>query len=193
MAEEKYPYVSQFCLNGGCEGTVALNWKGNRLPTCSWDLGYVKCAHECHDTTRELAKMYAEMGKVYTVPAPVVEAPPAVSTIAATLADIRRPTFAATPSGRLAPGQLESWIYDALPKAQVLSPTPDISEIAFEIQLAHPEYHPSAGAIQAVLERWAKTSYIKLGEKPIRVMQVYEALHVSRRPAQFGMNRPRLG
>lgn len=193
MAEEKYPYISQFCLNGGCEGTVALNWKGNRLPTCNWDLGYVKCTHDCHEITAGLAEMAAELGKTYVMPVPVIESATEVSAIAATLSEIRKPAFQATPSGRLASGQLEQWLYEVL-KSQVLSATPDISELAFEMQLAHPEYQPSAGAIQAALERWSKLSYISLGAKPIRVLQIYQGLHDSRSGPKFGLgNRPRLG
>lgn len=193
MPEEKYPYISQFCLNGGCEGTVPLNWKNNRLPVCPWDLKYIKCKHRCHEITAGLAEMAAEMGKVFTPPtAPAIEVPE-VTAIAATLSEIRKPVFQATPSGRLASGQLEQWLYDVL-KAQILSATPDIGDLAFEIQLAHPEYHPSAGAIQAVLERWAAASYIKLGTKPVRVVEIYQGLHDSRSGPRFGLvNRPRLG
>jgi hypothetical protein len=191
--EENYPYVSQFCFNGGCEGTVPLNWKGDRLPLCPWDLKYVKCTHECHEITAGLAEMAAEMGKIYNPTVAATVAAPEVSAIAATLIEIRKPAFQATPSGRLASGQLEQWLYAVL-KAQVLSATPDISDLAFEIQLAHPEYQPSAGAIQAVLERWAAASYIKLGAKPIRVLEIYQGLHDSRSGTRFSFgSRPRLG
>lgn len=191
MTEEKYPYVSQFCLNGGHEGIIALNFKNNRLPSCNWDLRYAKCTCNCHEITAGLAEMAAEMGKTFAVPSVVVAPTAEVAAIAATLNEIRKPAFQATPSGRLASGQLESWLYDVL-KNPVMSATPDISELAFEIQLAHPEYQPSAGAIQAVLERWSKLSYLKLGAKPIRVLQIYQALHDTRSAPKFG-HRPRLG
>lgn len=191
MPEEKYPYVTQFCLNGGHENIKAFNWKDNMLPSCRWDYGWVKCKCDCHEITAGLAEMAAEIGRVYSVPMAVMEPTPEASAIAATLNEIRKPAFQATPSGRLASGQLEQWLYDAL-KNQVLSSTPDVAELAFEIQLAHPEYQPSAGAIQAVLERWSKLSYVELGTKPIRVLKIYQALHESRSGLKFG-NRPRLG
>lgn len=193
MAEEKYPYISQFCLNGGCEGVIALNKFGTRMPTCGWDLKYIKCTHKCHEITAGLAEMAAEMGRTYSPPPPpVAEQAPEVAAIAAKLVEIRKPLFAETPTGRLASGQLDQLVYEAL-KGPLAGREADVSDLVFEVSLAHRGYQPSPGAIQAVLERWAKLSYVRIAVKPIRVTQVYQALHDSRSGPKFGLNRPRLG
>jgi hypothetical protein len=191
---EEYPYVTQFCLNGGCEGAKKLNMNGTLMPSCSWryvfDFGVTAtCTHECHDVTAGLAAMAEELGKVYVPQMIVAERTVEVAAIAASLAEIRKPEFAATESGRLAPGQLEQWLYDVV-QDRMAGFVVDVSYLAFEIQLRHKGYTPSAGAIQAVLERWASVSYIKLETKPLRIAQVYEALKNVRRTNALG--RPRL-
>lgn len=191
----EFPYVTQFCMNGGCEGVKKLNVNGTLMPSCSWryvfDFGVTAtCTHECHDVTAGLAAMAEELGKVYVPPVVEVVRTPEVAAIAANLAEIRKPEFAATESGRLAPGQLEQWLYEVV-QNRMAGFVVDVSYLAFEIQLRHKGYQPSAGAIQAVLERWANMSYIKLETKPLRVAEVYEAFKMVRRTSNV-LGRPRL-
>lgn len=180
-----YPYITQHCANGGHEGTKNFTAKGSLIRPCNWryvfDFGVVAtCTCHCHEITAGMAAMAEEMGRVYTLPPAVVELDAEVTAIRESLAEIRKPEFDATPSGRLAPGQLERWVLDVVEKGPMPGMQLDIAYIGFEVSLAHREYRPSPGAIQAVLERWAQMHYIKLDTKPIRITQVYASLSVLR-------------
>lgn len=192
------PYVTQWCANGGHDGIKALSFRGTLLPSCQfrYDLGYggiVVCMCDCHADMRAVLAMMEESGR--TVPiqtAVVVERTAEVAAIVESLAAVRKPLFAPTESGRLAPGQLEQWVLDVL-DLEIPGFELTVDYIAMEIALAHPGYSPSHGAIQNVLTGWSDRSYVKLATKPIRVIEKYEGLkQVRLKVAPFG-TRPRLG
>jgi hypothetical protein len=195
--EKKFPYVTQHCANGGHEGAKTLTAKGTMIRPCNWryvfDFGVtVECSCKCHEITAGLAAMVEQMGRTYTMPPTVIEPAAEVEAIRKSLVDIRKPEFDSTPTGRLAPGQLERWVLDVVERKPIGGLIMDINYIIFEVSLAHPGYRPSAGAIQAVLQKWADMHYIKLETKPLRVEQVYESLQTVRQTRPL-VHRPLFG
>jgi hypothetical protein len=200
MSDDKVPpYITQWCANGGHDGIKALNFRGSLLPSCQfrYDLGHgrplVVCMCKCHNDMREVLEMMRSAGKDMPVKQAIVaERTAEVAAIVESLAAVRKPLFAPTDSGRLAPGQLEQWVLDVLDLG-IEGFELTIEYIAMEIAFAHKGYSPSHGAIQNVLQGWADVSYIKLGYKPIRVLEKYEGLKQVRSKVRPFGNRPRLG
>jgi hypothetical protein len=197
--DKKYPYITQFCMNGGHDGVKKLNFRGTLLPSCNfrYDLGYgrppVICMCDCHADMRAVLDMMKAAGKTMPVAAPVqVERSPETSAIAQSLDAVRKPVFAETQSGRLPPGQLEQYVYDVL-QLGIAGIDLTVDYIVMEIMLAHAGYTPSSGAVLNVLRNWDALSYIKLADKPVRIVEKYEALKQVRAKVSLFGSRPRLG
>lgn len=187
---------SGFCLNGWCEGTKAVTYKGDPAPTCKMIL---TCPCKCHDTLDKLFAMteqerlvvessgYAPPKRTYWLPSdepdmilsrtsdpmpPVVIESPAPDLVPATI----ERTFAPTATGRAAKGELESWVNKHCGIWLIDQPgvpcTP--AYLADEIARDQGITPPSVGAISACFERWIKLGYAVVQKKPTRFVAYTE-------------------
>ncbi len=182
-----------FCGIGACEGAHIIGAGGKPLKTCE-EWKYCPC--ECHRMYDQMFQM-SEMSRVlvdnsgyspehsqFWMPsledrvallassravgpiAPVMLESPLPEAIPATL----RRTFAPTPTGRSARGELESWVKDVCDEYLVenyRAPcTPAfVSEAIAKAQGLAPR---SVGAIDAVFKRWEELGFALIGRKPTR-------------------------
>lgn len=179
-----------FCANGWHEGDKAKDWRGNPAPTCKFIL---VCPCNCHDTLDKLYHMtdmervvvdasgYVAPPRRFWMPSddplPALSSPSGSSvpqTIQEGVAGITPPrmdsTFAPTPTGRAARGELESWVQQECDAWLVDSEnelcTP--AYLATVISRAQAVAPPSVGAISAVFDRWVKLGFAKVEKRPTR-------------------------
>lgn len=186
-------YITGFCGNGCCEGTNPKNVFGHPLPTCTqWQI----CSCKCHISIDEMFKLsgmdrtalnhssYVPDRGDFVMPsmeeiianrvpssggatdAPVIVKSELPDAIPATVTR----TYAATPTGRAARGELESqvkWVCDMwIVEAPPWGCTPKY--ISAEIAKKHGIKEPSVGAIDAVLKRWVEIGFATVEKKPTR-------------------------
>lgn len=186
-------YKSGFCGIGAHEGTNPRNVNSHPVPTC---LMWQTCACPCHETFDQMAQLsetirsannfssYTPDKGDFIMPSPTelalqrassnatpstapewLESPDPIN-VPATLAR----SYADTPSGRSAPGELESqvkwacdvWRVDQEGKAC----TP--GWVSAEIGKKYGIKPPSVGAIDAVFNRWLKIDFAVIAKKPTR-------------------------
>lgn len=182
-----------FCAKGWCEGKKALTFRGDPAPTCKM---WRQCGCSCHDDFDMLFQMSGKPREVVyvsdwkpdrsefwmpspedrmallassnvpSVSAPVIIESPAPDVVPATL----RRTYTATPTGRAARGQLESWVKDQcdiwLVEEEEFPCTPKF--ISEEIARTQAIPAPSVGAIGAVFDRWTAIGFAIIERKPVR-------------------------
>lgn len=186
-----------FCYNGWHEGSKAVDWRGNPVPTCEM---FTTCPCDCHTQLGKLFEMtdserilvsvsgyVADKGD-FVMPDPSIVASrynaeddtppvlvesPAPDRVPATLAR----SYAPTASGRAARGELESWVkrhcdvwlieYDGQYEDNPCTPT----YLANEIARAEGINPPSVGAISAVFDRWTKLGFAVTAKKPTRFVR----------------------
>lgn len=195
---------SGFCINGQCEGTKPTSPSGVPMIVCTaWDWCKCKC-HKQISELYEMAGLPRETatnpdyhpkkrdfwlpGDPETMPeeplsssdvvmAPGdMERPPTTppSPARGTLAAVPVRTFAPTPTGRRARGQLE---YD------VLSICRQFADLVFDWEFCTPKLvseqigrqyaiePPSTGAINAVWDRWERLEFATQDKKPSRFVK----------------------
>jgi hypothetical protein len=185
-----------FCGQGLCEGTKAVNYRGQPLSTCK---AIYNCPCTCHDELAKLFKLTGQERQVVDVSGYVPdfggfvmpEALPIVDSFSSSdtsgpviiqsPAPGRVPTriakpFGPTPSGRAARGELESWVEEFcdiwLVEQDVEHCTP--TYLSEEIGRAKGITPPSVGAIDAVLKRWVHLGFATTGRKPTRFIEFTE-------------------
>lgn len=187
------PFLSGFCHSGWHEGTKALDGKGNPAPTCKL---YMTCPCDCHTKLFRLFEItgkerilvdssgYVRPPRNYWMPeddptpilsrgsdvvAPVFIESPAPDRVPATLGR----TFAPTPTGRAARGQLEAWVKTACDVWLVDEPGFPCTPVYLSEEISREEgiAKPSVGAISAVFERWVKIGFAEIEKKPTRFMR----------------------
>lgn len=183
----KYP--TGFCNDGCHEGTKVKSYSGRNMKTCA---NYVTCPCQCHD---DLDKLFSMTGTERIlvdssgyVPEPnefwhPSDDPDYVSSIGdpvdgpldpqgAPVSDARAGggrSYAPTPTGRAARGQLESWVHAAFQVWLVDSDgqfTPNYVQDAIKRTEA---VEASVGAIDAVFKRWEKIRFATMEKKPTRL------------------------
>lgn len=188
---QKYP--TGFCGNGQHEGTKVLSPSGKPMKTCEF---FVTCPCDCH---AQLDKLFVMTGQERilvdasgyqpppheftmpsedpewllsrlgaTVPLVAPENAPTVPPPGSTV-----PAFGATPTGRAARGQLESWVWQTC-KVWIVEQdglcTPQY--ISDEIARREAIDPPSVGAVHAVFERWIKLGFAVIEKKPTRFVRL---------------------
>lgn len=181
------------CLQGWCEGSKAVDWRGNPAPTCKMML---TCPCDCHTM---LDKMFAMTGherlpmdvsgyvpphRDYWMPSDAPDVPldassddPGIPTpetledpLERILATRTERDFGPTPTGRTAKGQLEGWVLAQCDIWVIDKPgfpcTPKwISDHIADDEGVSP---PSVGAVDAVFKRWVKLGFAVIESKPTR-------------------------
>lgn len=112
------------------------------------------------------------------MPNPVTVAPPTIKRDAAgILPPVMDRSFAPTPTGRTARGELEGWVLEQTNGFAVeskLDPTFKAlctpAWIVDEIAKQYGIKPPSTGAVTAVLDRWALIGFATIARKPVRFM-----------------------
>lgn len=198
-SEHMIPYPTGFCQNKNCEGTARKSRSGKPMKTCDW---WKLCPCQCHisfdqmyamaemeravvdnsgyspdrggfvmPTLEERAKMMALSAPRSPV-APVLEESPAPDLVPASI--VR--TYAPTPSGRAAPGELEAWVKRHadiwLVEDEGFPCTPKY--LSEEIAKAEGIKAPSVGAITAIFNRWVSIGFAEIGAKPARFIKYTE-------------------
>jgi hypothetical protein len=187
------PFPTGFCQMGACEGRRKESMSGVMMKTCSW---WQRCPCDCHkiyDTLFGDSEMqrivvdnsgYEPSPSPFWMPSPeeriamlaeahqhkdnaprVIESPmPEV--VPMTL----ERSYNETPTGRLAPGQLEAWVkYHCdvwLVEKERFPCIP--TYLAAEIARKEGIPLPSVGAIAAVFDRWAAIGFAVTAKKPVR-------------------------
>jgi hypothetical protein len=198
------PFKSGFCGNGWCEGIKAKDWRGNPAPTCKF---WETCPCNCHDavsmmfdmagmerilmensgykvdrsqfwmpTDEDRAQWAAERSARSSGPGtsePAVLESPAPGLVPASITR----TFAPTPTGRAARGELETWVNTVcgiwLVEKYKWPCTPlYISETIAKDEGIKP---PSTGAIAAVFTKWSDLGFADIQRKPLRFVSYTEA------------------
>lgn len=176
-------YVTGHCASGACYGSKKQAPSGARFQACQWKYEYrgklIVCTHECHSQFEEMLAMMAEMnggdasalgllgptGEPLTAVTRIDDTPRGVPLSLRPLDLETTKTFAPTPSGRAARGELEEnvraviaahfEVFDHL--------TPQIIGV-----LINKETPPSEGAIHSVLMRWEAKGLATVERKPFR-------------------------
>jgi hypothetical protein len=185
-----------FCGVGHCEGTKPKNWRGDAMPTCTF---WQTCGCDCHVTYDKMFSMsnmerqavdnsgfVPDRGDfkpieiiVRETPSPLSNAPittdgpvyesPAPGVVPAVLAR----SFAPTPTGRAARGELEYDVKRAVDTFIIEEEDGYCTPvwIATEIGKFKGFAPPSTGAVTAVLERWVTYGFAELAKKPTRFVR----------------------
>ena len=199
-AEHMMTYPTGFCQNKDCEGSARRSRSGRARPTCKWwKLCPCKC-HETYDMMFGMAEMerqivdnsgYAPETNLFKMPTfaeraaasasftatqpdtpPVIESP-APDYVPPTLAR----TFAPTPSGRAARGELATWVKTECDIWVIDQPgyhctPPYVAEHIAKTQgFGRP---PSVGAVDAVFKRWEAVGFAVIERKPTRFVKYTE-------------------
>lgn len=188
----KYP--TGHCQVGSHEGVKNLSASGKPMLPCKF---FVTCPCKCHADLDKLFSM-ADMDRVYVdesgyqtppreywLPSdepddvsssgavsdpPRTHEEPSYGASAVAVA----PSYAATPTGRAARGELESWVHDAVQVWLVEQDglcTP--AYVAKEIAKAQ-AVDSSVGAIDAVFKRWVTLGFALMEKKPTRLTGLTE-------------------
>lgn len=188
---KKYPLKSGPCSHSWCEGTRPVSWRGVPVQVCgNWQL----CPCSCHDRVTRLFQLADSPREVMLNPEyrrpertfymPVFGVDYGLSSAlldagAETLDGVKRAplvprepgTFAPTPSGRAARGELESQVYEVVGEWMIQPEglcTPQfVSDEIARVQHVAP---PSTGAISAVFDRWVAYGYAVTAKKPVRLV-----------------------
>ena len=185
-----------YCMIGSCEGTKPKSYLGHPMPTCTF---WRTCPCKCH---KVYDRMFAESGmdrqavdnSGYTVdrggflpieivvretPSVLSSAPvatdgpvyesPAPGLVPAVLAR----SFAPTPTGRAARGELEYDVKRAVDTFIIEQEDGYCTPvwIATEIGKFKGYAPPSTGAVTAVLERWVAYGFAEIAKKPTRFVR----------------------
>lgn len=187
-------YRSGYCGNGQHEGMKPKNHLGEPLKVCIF---FDDCNCKCHEEITEMFKLaglprepqqnpeYLHKDSNFWLPGDDDDTTAAIlsnsggtsphldneSAVVAQQEPVVTPSYAPTPTGRKARGELES---------QVWSVCNDFVAGVFEWPLCLPKLvseeigkrtqdePPSTGAINAVWERWVKLDFCLTGKKPLR-------------------------
>lgn len=190
-ANHLLPMVTGFCNSGWHEGTKPRSPSGKAAPTCK---EYVRCPCDCHTQLWRMFELsqservlvdnsdyLPDSSFVRVALAPVssvsVAFIPGVSNLPAVPespapgivpASVPR-TFAPTPTGRTARGELESWVREI---TDIWAVERDVNctplYVAREIGRVKGVREPSDGAVNAVFVRWEKLGFATFAKKPVR-------------------------
>ena len=185
--------MTGFCGIGAHEGSRTETPGGKKLKTCA-EWKYCPCdCHKMYDQMYSMSEMdrvvvdnsgYSPPHNTYWVPtleervalsassnsvgmiAPVVIESPLPDSVPTTT----RRSFAPTPTGRSARGELESWTKDVCDEYLVENYKAPCTPMYVAEQIGKNEgiKPPSSGAVNAVFERWIKMGFAIIEKKPTR-------------------------
>lgn len=191
--EHMMKFKTGFCENGDHEGTKKKSPSGKSRRTCrDWKV----CPCDCHTTfdrmflisemprtlqdfsgykvdhsefwlpTLEDRVAFNMLSKSPTREPPIVLESPLPTVVPATMTRI----YAATSSGRSAPGELEAWVLKQcsiwLVEQELFPCTPIY--LSIEVGRAEGIKPPSVGAINAIFARWVNLGFAVVQKKPVR-------------------------
>lgn len=184
------PFKSGFCGSGFCEGTKPKAYGGIPAKTCTF---IATCLCKCHDMMDKMFFMsemerivvenpeYQPPVRTFWLPSddpdflisratdtdtPVYVESPAPDLVPATVTR----TFAPTPSGRAARGELELWVKQACDVWLIDQPGTPCTPTYIAEDIAHDQgiIPPSVGAITSVFNRWSELGFAVIDKKPTR-------------------------
>lgn len=193
--EHLLKYKTGFCANGDCEGSAKKTAGGKPRPSCKW---WKRCPCSCHTMydmmfsqsgmERQIVDNsgYAPDETEFKMPtleeriaaiasfkagrpdAPIVIESPAPDVVPPTVAR----SFTPTPTGRVARGELSSWVKKVTDEWLVdHEPHQKCTPVYISETVARNEglgRAPSVGAVDAVLKRWEAIGFAVVDRKPTR-------------------------
>lgn len=198
-ANHMLPMTTGKCAEGWCEGTKPRTVSGGTAPTCDW---INTCPCKCHQDLWWLFEVsgmeripvdksnYHPETHTFWMPSdditvpidessdtPVPDTPaPLESPLPANVAPSRTHSFAVTPTGRAARGQLEDWVKKQCDIWLIEGYSFPCTPAWISVEIGHDEGvdPPSVGAISAVFDRWVKLGFAVVDKKPTRFSRYTE-------------------
>lgn len=194
-APQKSKLETGMCRAGWHEGTKPKDWKGTPVQVCQM---WMVCPCECHTKITamyEMAEMprevitnpeYIRPERTWYMPVPGVDyaidsssslvapiTPEAAEESTPAIPATRARSYAPTPTGRAAKGELETYVLEVVTEwliehDELCTPRFVSDEIA-RVQHIDP---PSVGAIGAVFDRWATYGYAVISRKPVQFVDL---------------------
>lgn len=192
MTSQPSKIVTGMCHAGWHEGTRAKDFKGRPVQVC---LLWQECPCECHEKITKMFEIGEQPREVVENPEYVraertwympvygvdygIESSRSVAEPVALDGEVNRPepipvpaharTYAPTPTGRAAKGQLETQVLEVVTEwliehDELCTPKFVSTEIA---RVQHID-EPSVGAIGAVFDRWVKYGYAIVTRSPVQ-------------------------